>query len=154
QGKSFGETVRELGRRCGVEVPDRPETDEERARRDQRSRLYDVNAVATEFFRESLRSDAGKPGRDYLARRGVSEEVADSFRLGMAPDSWDARTRRLAARKIPPELAVVLGLIAPRREEQGHYDRFRNRLVCPVMLPAGEVVAFSARTLGPENEKT
>lgn len=147
QGKTFAEAVRELGRRAGIEVPDH-ETPSDRARRNERARFLEVNAIAAAFFREVLRGDEGIAGRKYLLSRGIGEEVADTFQLGMAPDAWDLLAKRLEARRVPMEAAVTLGLVAPRKGGRGHYDRFRNRLMCPILLPAGEVVAFSGRILG------
>ena len=154
QGKSFVEAVHDLARRAGVAVPEREESPEERARRDEKSRLFDVNALAAAFYREHLAAEAGARGREYLAGRGIEGAVAETFQLGMAPDAWDGLARRLETRKVPPALGVTLGLVAPRRSGPGHYDKFRNRLMCPVILPGGEVVAFSGRTLAPPDPET
>jgi DNA primase len=73
--------------------------------------------------------------------------VADRFMLGYAPDGWSALAEFLAGEKIDMRGAEAVGLIAARPRAGGHYDRFRHRLVCPVMQTGGEVVGFSARTL-------
>ncbi len=147
QGKSFGEVVREVAERCGVVVPERPFSPEEQARRNERVRLHEVNAAAAAFFRAQLAdARAGALARAYLARRGIGDEVANVFQLGLAPDSWDALTLHLEARK-QTDAALNLGLLATRSSGRGLYDRFRNRVMCPVILPAGEVAGFSGRTL-------
>ena len=150
-GKTFGEAARELAGKVGVTLPE-TSSPEDRARMGERGRLLEVNAVAASFYREVLQSEGGLRGREYLRSRGIGDEVAETFRLGMAPDAWDALVRRLEARKQSHEAALALGLIAPRTKSSGFYDRFRHRLMCPVLLPAGEVVAFSGRTLGGDPE--
>jgi DNA primase len=152
QGKSFGEVVRELGERTGVPIPERPASPEEMARRSERSRLLDVNAVASAHFRALLaQSDAGWA---YLRSRGIGAEVAETFQLGFVPDGWDSLIRHLESRRIPLEPALTVGLVARRQNNKGHYDRFRNRLICPVILPAGEIVGFSGRTLDSGDPET
>jgi DNA primase len=89
QGKGFGEVVRELGERTGVPIPERPLSPEENARRSERSRLLDTNAVASAYFREVLgRMDGGWA---YLESRGIGPQVAETFQLGLA--TYRARAR-------------------------------------------------------------
>ena len=147
-GKSFVEAARELAARAGVTIPEQAETTDERARRDERAGLLELNAHAAAWFRETLQGPTGQKARDYLASRGIGDAVSETFKLGMAPDAWDGLVKRFESRKLPVEKAAVLGLVAPRTRGPGFYDRFRNRVMCPVILPAGEVVAFSARDLG------
>jgi DNA primase len=152
QGKSFGEVVRELGQRVGVTIPERPLSPEEQARRSERGRLLDVNATASAFFREHLAGE--RAGRAYLDSRGIGPEVAEAFQLGFAPDAWDGLLLHLERRRVPLEPALTLGLVARRQSGGGHYDKFRNRLMCPVLLPAGEIVGFSGRTLAKNDPDT
>jgi DNA primase len=148
QGKSFTEVVREMAERAGVVIPERPASPEEQARRSERSRLLEVNAAAAAFYRGLLADRAGAAARMYLAKRGIGDEVAATFQLGVAPDSWDSLAHHFEPRKGAIEAALQLGLIAVRQASRGgHYDRFRNRVMCPVILPAGEVAGFSGRTL-------
>ena len=151
EGKSFSEAAESLARLTGVTLPER--VDDPAARRaavearSEKAQLFRVNQLAAEFFRERLAGASGAAGRAYLAERGVSDEVASRFQLGYAPDEWGALAEFLLQKKVPARLAESLGLIAPRQRAGGHYDRFRHRLVCPVMMTAGEVVGFSARQL-------
>ena len=90
----------------------------------------------------------GEIGRAYLAKRGVQQPITDKFQLGYAPAEWSALADHLKAQHVDLELAVKLGLIAPRPRTAGsYYDRFRDRLVCPVIVPGGDVVGFSARVV-------
>ncbi|HTE54380.1 MAG TPA: DNA primase [Kofleriaceae bacterium] len=150
EGKSFLEAAETLAELTGVVLPER--SDDPAVRRammeqkSERSQLLRVNQAAASFFRSRLRDPAGAAARDYLAERGVTPEVADRFLLGYAPDEWSGLADFLAGEKLPLTSAEALGLVAPRRSG-GSYDRFRHRLVCPVMQTGGEVVGFSARAL-------
>ncbi len=154
QGKSFVEVIRELAQRTGVLVPDREPSPLEVARKSERSRLHDVNHSACAYYQGVLHDARGAAGRAYLAGRGLAmdDDVIATFRLGMAPDAWDGLAHHLDAGRAAPADAVLLGLIAPRTSGRGHYDKFRNRLMCPVILPGGEVAGFSGRTLGGDPE--
>ncbi len=153
QGKSFVEVVRELAARSGVVIPERPQSPAEERAKSERSRLLDVNATAAAYYRALLQDgEAGVKGRAYLESRGIGETVAETFRLGLAPEGWDGLAHHLESRKVPAELALLLGLCAPRKSGNGFYDKFRDRLMCPVLLPAGEVAGFSGRTLGADPE--
>lgn len=156
EGLSFLEAVRALGAKLGVEIEDDLSSDE-RKRRDAEKRqeqaLFDVNASAAQFFEEMLRTHelAGVAHRE-LARRGLpydgaAAQVLRSFRIGYAPDSWDALTNFLKRSGHDLRAAESVGLIAPRKQGQGHYDRFRHRLMFAVVDLHGRVVAFSGRAL-------
>jgi DNA primase len=149
EGKSFVEVAEELAGRFGITVPRVEESPELRRARGERVQMLELNKLATAFFREILADPRrGEPGRAYLARRGVTAETADKFQLGYAPADWGALADHLTARRADLELAVRLGLVAHRPRAGGYYDRNRDRLVCPVIVPGGEVVGFSARLVG------
>jgi len=83
EGMAFPEAVRFLARRVGVEIPDRPQTDAEKRRADEREHLYEVHETAVRYYEKVLlESKAGEPGRAYLQRRGVDGETARVYRLG------------------------------------------------------------------------
>jgi DNA primase len=145
QGKSFHETAETLAAQCGVTIPEVQMTPEQMRARGERSQMLEVNKLATQFFRETLAGPNGKPGRDYLERRGTKDAVRDRFQLGFAPAAWDGLAEFLRAKKVDMEVAVKLGLVARRPQRGGFYDRFRERLVCPVVMPGGEIAGFSAR---------
>jgi DNA primase len=149
EGKSFVEAAEQIGGRFGVAVPRVEESPELRRARGERVAMLDLNKVAAAFYREVLADPKrGAPGRAYLDQRGVSAETADRFQLGYAPADWGALADHLKARRCDLELAVRLGLVANRPRAGGYYDRNRDRLVCPVIVPGGEVVGFSSRVVG------
>jgi DNA primase len=154
QGKSFVEVLRELAQRTGVIIPERSVSPEAAARKSERSRLLDLNGSACAFYQGILHDARGAAGRAYLAARGIDVDgaVTTTFRLGMAPDAWDGLAHHLEGIHASQQDALLLGLIAPRTSGRGHYDKFRNRLMCPVILPGGEVAGFSGRTLGADPE--
>jgi DNA primase len=152
EGKSFMEAAEQLARLAGVTLPEPEAMDPAQRRaiaeqRSEKAQLYRINQLAAEFFRRRLLDAGGLPAREYLTERGVSDEIAARFQLGYAPDEWGALADFLAQEKVPARQAETLGLIAPRQRASGHYDRFRHRLVCPVIQASGEIVGFSARAL-------
>ncbi len=151
EGKSFLEAAETLAQLTGVTLPERTDDPVERRaqaeRQSERSQLLRLNQAAATFFRRMLREPAGAAARDYLAERAVTPEVADRFMLGYAPDEWGALADFLASEKLDLRAGETLGLVSPRPRAGGHYDRFRHRLVCPVMQTSGEVAGFSARAL-------
>jgi DNA primase len=149
EGKSFVEVAEELANRFGITVPRVEESPELRRARGERVAMLEMNKLATAFYREVLADPKrGEPGRAYLARRGVTTETADRFQLGYAPNDWGALADYLKAKRADLEIAVKLGLVAQRPRVGGYYDRNRDRLVCPVVVPGGEIAGFSARLVG------
>jgi len=149
EGKSFVEAAEQLGARFGVEVPHVEESPELRRARGERVAMLDLNKLATAFFRQVLLDPArGEVARAYLAKRGVGDAIAERFQLGYAPPDWHGLTDHLTTRKADLEVAVKLGLIARQPRAGGYYDRYRDRLVCPVVQPGGEIAGFSARVIG------
>jgi DNA primase len=154
EGKSFHEAAEQLAALAGIEIPRVEENPALRAARGERVRMLELNKLATQFFREVLaHPKGGAAGRAYLEQRGVAAAITDRFQLGYAPADWHALADFLKTRKADLEIATKLGLIAPQPRAGGYYDRYRDRLVCPVIVPGGEVAGFSARTVGNELNK-
>ncbi len=149
EGKSFHEAAEQLARLAGVTIPEVEEPEEARRSRSERARMLEVNKLAARFYAELLRAPAGAPGRTYLDRRGIGAEMIEAFQLGYAPGEWRSLTDQLRRHKAPVDAAVATGLLVPQQQRgPGHfYDRFRDRLMCPVIVPGGEVVGFSGRLL-------
>ncbi|MGE0402966.1 MAG: DNA primase [Kofleriaceae bacterium] len=148
EGKGFLEAAEQLAAMTGVELPKYEENPDERRRRGEKLAMLDINKIATAFYREMLASPRGEPGRAYLAKRGVSTEIADKFLLGYAPPEWGLLADHLKAKRVDMNLAMELGLVRARTQQGGYYDLNRDRLVCPVVMPGGEVWGFSSRTIG------
>src|SRR3954468_1368001 len=149
EGKSFVEVAEQLAGRFGITIARIEEAPELQRARVERLRMLEINKLAAAFYRELLLDPRrGEPGRAYLARRGVTTETAERFQLGYAPAEWGALADHLKARRADLEIAVKLGLIAHRPRTSGFYDRNRDRLVCPVIVPGGDIVGFSSRLVG------
>lgn len=149
EGKSFMEAAEQLAARFGVVIPKIDESPELRRARGERSAMLDLNRAASAFFRETLaHPQRGAAGRAYLDKRGCDAAIIEKFQLGYGPDDWHQLADYIQAKKLDVELAVRLGLIARQQRAGGFYDRYRDRLVCPVIVPGGEIVGFSARIVG------
>ncbi len=137
----FADTVRFLADRAGIVLH---ETQESTADRLRRSELFDAMAKAVAWYHERLLSaaDAGR-ARDYLRSRGYDAAIVRKFRLGWAPDDWDAMTRALALRR---QVAADSGLGFVNRAERVQ-DAFRARVLFPIFDPSGRAVAIGGRVL-------
>jgi DNA primase len=138
-GVSFVEAVRQLGQRVGITV----EVERVSGAHDA---LYEAAERAAAFFEHTLWTPQGKPARRYLEKRGITREIAERFRLGMAPDAWESLAPALAESGISEETLLQLGLVA-RRPSGGTYDLFRNRVLFPIQSLSGRVIGFGGRLL-------
>src|SRR5688500_16628010 len=139
EGKSFVEAAEQLGARFGIAVPKVDESPELRRARGERVAMLDINRLASQFFREILTdAERGEPGRAYPASGGVGDATSERFQLGYAPADWHALADYLKTKRCDLELAARLGLVAKQPRAGGYYDRYRDRLVCPVIVPGGE----------------
>ncbi len=143
---SFPEALKELADRAGIDLPRREATESTEAR----DRLYQANAMARDFFAAQLRGPAGARAREYLAVRGFQGEILDRFEVGLAPDAWDGLLTALE-KLLPASVLEDAGLTLRRGDGSGHYDRFRNRVIFPVLTATGRVAGFGARALSPED---
>lgn len=156
EGLSFPEAARNLAERSGVELPeaDRQQDAAEARARERKEGLYAVMEAATAYYEQQRREHPrASLATDALAGRSISDATADAFRIGFAPPQWDGLLDHLKAKDLSLKDAEELGLIVPRRDASGHYDRFRNRLQFPVSDVSGRVVAFSGRILESDKPK-
>lgn len=146
----FGEALRFLADRAGVELRHGPHTD---SKGTGRADLAKVNEWAAKFFRRLLTAPAsGSPVADYLRSRGVSPEIEDQFRLGYAADDLDGLVNTARAAGFSPEVLLAADLV--RSSEHGRlYCTFRNRLMFPIRDAMNRVVGFGGRTLGDDPAK-
>jgi DNA primase len=144
-GKSFLEAAETLAGQCGVVIPETTHNPEVARARGERATMLAINKLATQFFVETLASPRGAAGRAYLDTRAIGAEQRAAFQLGFAPADWHGLADFLKAKRADLEAAVKVGLIARQPKAGGFYDRFRERVVCPIVLPGNEVAGFSAR---------
>lgn len=145
QGLPFMEAIKELALQAGMEVP-APDPRAAKVAEQQKS-LHDVMAAAQAFFVNCLAEERGAEARRYLASRGFPPNVVREFGFGFAPDSRTALKEALSA--FPDAMLIEAGLriVVDGKEP---YDRFRGRLMLPILDPRGRVIAFGGRILSAE----
>ena len=146
----FVDAVRLLAQRAGMEVPDASADDESRKKR---ARALAANRDAARFYHEYLKSPGGARVRDYIAQRQITPRTATRFGLGAAPDQWDGLIRALSEQGYT-KLELIEAGLAVAGKNGGVYDKFRSRLMLPVIDVRGEVTGFTSRILpGEEGAK-
>ena len=147
KGLNFPEAVRELAERANITLPEsRPRGDATRAQ-EERKALLAVLADAAEHFRGELAAPAGSAARAYLAKRGVSDAIISEFGIGWSRPDWEGLLRDLKQKGHGPALLEKAGLVIRRSEGEGHYDRFRGRIIFPIRDIDGKVIAFGGRVM-------
>ena len=147
----FPEAVRVVAQKCGIPLPKREfSSPEQAAESRQRTKLLDLHEAATSFFEDQLRAPEGAIAREYLAGRGLTHEGIKTFRIGYAPESFNALRDRLS-NIADDETLRASGLFSAKEQGDGTlghiYDRFRKRVMFPIANESGRVIAFTARTL-------
>lgn len=146
-GLDFREGLEQLAREAGIALAEfKPDPQEEKKRR-LRQAASDMHALARDYFRDTLRAPAGEPAREYLERRGVSQEMTERFQLGYAPDDFHGLAEHLRGRGFKSQDAVAAGLMV-QGDNGNVWDRFRGRLMFPIHEVSGKVVAFGGRVMG------
>ncbi|MFS8797955.1 DNA primase [Synechococcus sp. R60.3] len=150
----FAEAVRHLARRYHIPLPTRnPEAQPlgslDERELSHREKLLEILAMAADFYQHALRSQLGSAARQYLHSRHLSEETLQKFQIGFAPPGWQSLYEYLVNHKRQPvKLLEEAGLLVPRQQGSGHYDRFRNRIMLPIFDVQGRVIGFAGRALG------
>jgi DNA primase len=150
--------VHKLAARVGITIVEERRSEDETQQHQARRLLLRLHAEAAEWFHENLlKRDVGVPARDYLKTRGINREVAKAWKLGYAPDSWEAFCGWATKEGYSQREIISSGLVSTReidgnpqsaiRNQQSFYDRFRGRLMFPICNDVGEVIAFSGRVL-------
>ena len=145
-GMSFPEAVEKLAGMAGVPMPARDEAAERRE--ESRRGLTDVMELAAKYFEAALVHNIGARARGYLFERGVSAQSQTRFRIGFAPDSRNGLKEHLAQNGVSARDMIDTGLVAQRDDDPLTYDRFRDRVMFPILDFRGRVIAFGGRALG------
>jgi DNA primase len=152
----FAEAVKIVAQKCGIPLPKREFSSPEEAEESrQRGKLLDLHELATSWFEEQLRSAEGARAREYLTGRGLTPEAIAKFRIGYAPDSFNALRDRLQG-TASPDLLRLSGLLSSKEQADGSagplYARFRKRITFPIHNESGRVIAFTARALDTDDK--
>lgn len=148
----FPEVLKMLAQKYGIEMAERQLTDAEKMQLRRREQLYEAHEAATLLYQKCLRHPKlGKLARTYLEQRGVPDEIVERYRLGCAPDpeqvGWSYLTDQLRNQGLSSDVLEKAG-VSVVNERGGHYDRFRLRIMFPIVDMTGRVAAFGGRILG------
>jgi DNA primase len=150
---SFPDAIKLVAEKSGVPLPKLIDDSRYEARRSEAEEVIELNKWALEWWEQQLESSGeARIARDYLQRREITDETRKTFRLGYAPDSWEALSIYLRQKGATQDQIDRSGLVV-KKEEGGSYDRFRGRLIFPVMDIQGKPIAFGGRTLRDEDAK-
>lgn len=147
---SYPDSVRFLAKRAGLEVP---EDEKYQSRYRQNERLWALCKDAARFFHEQLMSDAGKICREYIIKRGYNKQTVTRFGFGYAPNEWSKMTDALHEKGYRWEEMLEAGLVVKSEKNGKFYDRFRNRLMVPIIDLRGNIIGFGGRVLDDSKPK-
>jgi DNA primase len=150
---TFPEAIRIVAEKAHVPLPALEEDKRFEARRRDSDEIIELNSWALEWWEAQLAEGnaEARAGRAYLEGRGITDETRKAFRLGYAPDRWDALSAHLKERGATLAQIERSGLVV-KKDAGGFYDRFRGRVIFPVLDAQGRAVAFGGRTLSADGE--
>lgn len=145
---SYGDAVRFLAKRANIPVPEDDHSGTEKLRQ----RMLSLNRDAARYYYSVLQSSEGAAVQAYLDKRQIRRPIAVKFGMGAAPDKWDALLTAMTQKGYTKKELLDAGLIV-QNKKGGFYDRFRNRLILPVIDVRGDVVGFGSRIIGGDGAK-
>ena len=148
EGLSYPDAVRALAKRVGMDVP---EDEQYQSRYRQQERLWALHKEAARFFHAQLYAPIGSQALQYALGRGMSKAILTTFGVGYAPDSWDSMVKAMKAKGYTDEELKESGLVTVSQKNGNIFDRFRDRLMFPIIDVRGNVIGFGGRTL--KNDK-
>ena len=148
EGMSYPDAVRALAKRVGMTVP---EDEEYQSRYKQQERLWALHKEAARYFHSQLYAPVGQAALQYALGRGMSKSILTTFGVGYAPESWDGLVKAMRAKGYTDQELRESGLVTVSRKNGNLFDRFRDRLMFPIIDVRGNVIAFGGRTL--KNDK-
>ena len=149
EGLSYPDAVRSLAKRAGMEVP---EDEQYQSRYRQQERLWALHKEAARFFHSQLYAPVGAEALTYALGRGMNKYILTTFGVGYAPDSWDGLTNALRKKGYTDQELRDSGLVSVSRKNGNLYDRFRDRLMFPIIDVRGNVIAFGGRVIKKDSE--
>lgn len=148
QGLSFVEAVGYLARKFGIEIDAGPVNPERQKELLLKESLFRINNSVSQLYAQALkRSVKASRAREYLQKRGLSSDIIDKFNLGYAVDAWDTVVRFLKQNKVTRAFADQCGLVLQRKNSDGYYDRFRNRIIFPIYDVSMQIRGFGGRVM-------
>ena len=148
EGLTYPDAVRALAQRSGMEVP---EDNQYQSRYRQQERLWALCKEAARYFHSQLYAEAGAQGLAYAQKRGMPKSTLTTFGIGFAPDSWNGLIMAMKAKGYTEQELMDAGLVS---EKGGRiYDRFRNRLMFPIIDVRGNIIGFGGRVMDDSTPK-
>lgn len=148
EGLSYGDAVRALAKRAGMEVPEDPQF---QSRYKQQERLWALSKEAARYFHSKLYAPEGAEGLSYAQKRGMPKSTLTKFGIGFAPNGWNGLVDAMKAKGYTDQELKDAGLVS---EKNGRiYDRFRNRLMFPIIDVRGNVIGFGGRVMDDSTPK-
>ena len=146
-GFNFIDAVKFLAERYNIPVPQRQKSAQDMAYEKEFNRVTEVNDWAVKYFAACLRHNrVGAKAREYLANRGITQNIIEDFEIGFALDSYEEFVNALMTKNISVEEMIFAGLALPGKMAKP-YAKFRNRIMIPIKNPRGKVVGFGGRVL-------
>lgn len=150
----FPESVEQLARVAGLEVPREVQTEAQAKREEEKRSIYTLLEKANEFYQAQLRQHQSKQlAIKYLRNRGLDGKIAKEYGVGFAPPGWDNLLKALATTDEDKHLLIEGGMLIHHPDEQKIYDRFRHRIMFPIRDTRGRVIGFGGRVLGDDKPK-
>jgi len=150
EGLSYPDAVRFLAKRAGLEVP---EDNRDNSQYKKKERLWNLCKDAARFFHQQLKSPAATEVWNYIRKRGLSTNTVTRFGLGFAPNQWTALIDAMTAKGYEKAELLEAGLVLKHKEKGTFYDRFRNRLMFPIIDVRGNVIGFGGRVMDDSTPK-
>ena len=147
---SYPDAVRFLAKRAGIEVP---EDNLGQSQYKKKERLWALCKEAARFFNDQLKTPAAAEARAYVAKRGLSASTVTRFGLGFAPNAWSALLDAMTAKGFSKQELLEAGLVLKNEKKGTLYDRFRNRLMFPIIDVRGNVIGFGGRVMDDSTPK-
>ncbi|MBQ8769423.1 MAG: DNA primase [Oscillospiraceae bacterium] len=148
EGLSYPDAVRALAKRCGMTVP---EDEQYQSRYRQQERLWALHKEAARFFHSQLYAPVGQAALNYALGRGMPKSTLTTFGIGYAPDSWDSMVKAMRAKGYTDQELIDSGLVTKSQKNGNLFDRFRDRLMFPIIDVRGNVIGFGGRIM--KNDK-
>jgi len=149
EGLSYPDAVRALAKRAGLEVP---EDEQYQSRYRQQERLWALHKEAARFFHSQLYAPVGREALNYALGRGMNKYILTTFGVGYAPDSWDSLVTALRKKGYTEQELRDSGLVTVSRKNGNLFDRFRDRLMFPIIDVRGNVIAFGGRVIKKDSD--
>ncbi|MBO0996547.1 DNA primase [Bacillus sp. SD075] len=155
EGYSFVESAKVLAEKGNVPLDVQINKDSKRSNMPAGSQqMVEAHDLLRKFYHHLLvNTNEGQDALEYLLKRGFTEEMIEKFQIGYSLDSWDFVSKFLLKRGFPAEYMEQAGLIIYREKDESYFDRFRNRVMFPIMDHQGNTIAFSGRAMGDDEPK-